>query len=65
MSSSSSAPPKLGYVQDLPPSGGFSPVRYKRNVPLRGPSGAALFAGVIGLCTYGWYWNIQGMRERR
>ncbi|KAI9217369.1 NADH:ubiquinone oxidoreductase 14kD subunit [Blastocladiella britannica] len=53
------------YVQDLPPAGGFSPVQYKRNLPARGPSGAVLFAGMIGLCSYGWYWNIQSIRERR
>ncbi|KAI9168290.1 hypothetical protein H9P43_007662 [Blastocladiella emersonii ATCC 22665] len=55
----------LGYVQDLPPQGGFNPVQYKRNLPARGPSGAVLFAGLIGLCSYGWYWTIQGIRERR
>ncbi|KAI9140877.1 GRIM-19, partial [Paraphysoderma sedebokerense] len=52
-------------VQDLPPPGGFGSVRYKRNLPSRGPSGAVLFAGVIGIMTYGWYWTIEGIKERR
>ncbi|ORZ40038.1 GRIM-19 protein, partial [Catenaria anguillulae PL171] len=55
----------VGYVQDMPPKGGFEPLRYKRNLPARGPSGAVLFASVIGICAYGWYWTIQGIRERR
>ena len=31
--------------QDLPPAGGFpNPVRYARNLPRRGPSGAVILA---------------------
>ncbi|KNE66686.1 hypothetical protein AMAG_11186 [Allomyces macrogynus ATCC 38327] len=57
--------PQQPYVQDMPPQGGFARVQYKRNIPARGPSGAALFAGLTALVAYGWYWNIQGIRERR
>ncbi|KAK0521100.1 hypothetical protein OC835_006991 [Tilletia horrida] len=40
---------------DLPPQGGFQPVRYKRNLPTRGPGGLAIFGGVIAVCAYGFY----------
>ncbi|KAL7753303.1 hypothetical protein RI367_001078 [Sorochytrium milnesiophthora] len=55
------APP----VQDMPPKGGFGTVHYKRHLPVRGPGGAVMFAGMTAVVTYGWYWAIQGMRERR
>lgn len=40
--------------QDLPPAGGFpTPVRYARNLPRRGPSGAVIFAVGIATMAYG------------
>jgi len=57
--------PPVKPVQDLPPPGGFPTLKYKRNLPSRGPSGAVLFAGFLGVVTYGWYWNIQSIQERR
>jgi len=32
-------------VQDRPPTGGFPAIEYARKVPVRGPSGLALFVG--------------------
>ncbi|KAL9933002.1 hypothetical protein V8E36_008257 [Tilletia maclaganii] len=45
----------IPYSQDLPPQGGFQPVRYKRNLPTRGPGGLAIFGGVFAICAYGFY----------
>ncbi|KXS22196.1 hypothetical protein M427DRAFT_50544 [Gonapodya prolifera JEL478] len=42
------APPR----QDLPPPGGFAPVRFARNLPKKGPSGAFLF--LAGGLVSGW-----------
>ncbi|KAH6562852.1 hypothetical protein BASA50_003040 [Batrachochytrium salamandrivorans] len=42
-------------VQDLPPAGGFPhTIRYKRYLPSRGPSGAVLILGTLGIMAYGW-----------
>ncbi|EDQ85537.1 uncharacterized protein MONBRDRAFT_11846 [Monosiga brevicollis MX1] len=52
-------------LQDMPPAGGYTSVPYKRNVPYRGPHGAVLFAGAIGVMAYGFYKVIQGNQARR
>lgn len=53
------------FNQDLPPQGGYEPIRYKRNLPARGPGGLALFGSVIAICTYG-FWRLgQGNLEQR
>ena len=53
------------FNQDLPPPGGYEPIRYKRNLPARGPGGLAIFGGVIAICTYG-FWRLgQGNLEQR
>ncbi|CAD6571768.1 MAG: hypothetical protein ASARMPREDX12_004683 [Alectoria sarmentosa] len=51
-------------AQDLPPTGGYEPVQYKRNLPARGfrPSYYLLAMGVI--CTYGLYKTGKGIREQ-
>jgi len=53
------------YRQDLPPPGGFEAVRYKRNLPLKGPSGLVILAGVTLICGYGFYKVGQGNLEKR
>ncbi|KAE8225189.1 hypothetical protein CF319_g2033 [Tilletia indica] len=45
----------IPYSQDLPPQGGYQPVRYKRNLPTRGPGGIAIFGSIIAICGYGFY----------
>ncbi|KAK8849752.1 hypothetical protein IAR55_005087 [Kwoniella newhampshirensis] len=46
-----------GFKQDMPPSGGYETIRYKRNLPLRGPSGAMIFGGVAAICAFG-FWRL-------
>ncbi|UZJ51681.1 hypothetical protein CBS101457_001001 [Exobasidium rhododendri] len=53
------------FKQDLPPSGGYEPIRYKRNLPARGPGGLVVFSGVLAICAYGFYRVGQGNLERR
>jgi len=49
--------------QDMPPVGGYSPVQYKRNLPVRGFRPAAYLLGMSALMTYG-FWRVgQGIRE--
>lgn len=52
-------------TQDMPPAGGFEAVRYKRNIPMRGPGGAVIFGGVAAVCAYGFYVLGKGNLERR
>ncbi|OCL08413.1 hypothetical protein AOQ84DRAFT_340351 [Glonium stellatum] len=49
--------------QDMPPVGGYEPVQYKRNLPVRGfrPSVYLLATGL--LMTYGFYKAGKGIRE--
>ncbi|KAI0053682.1 hypothetical protein FA95DRAFT_1508227 [Auriscalpium vulgare] len=49
----------------MPPPGGFEAVQYKRNLPLRGPSGLAILGGVTALCAYGFYRVGKGNIEKR
>jgi hypothetical protein len=49
----------------MPPAAGFEAVRYKRNLPLRGPSGLAILGGVTALCAYGFYRIGMGNIEKR
>ncbi|KAH8085856.1 GRIM-19 [Filobasidium floriforme] len=51
--------------QDMPPSGGFEAIRYKRSLPIRGPGGAAIFGGITAICAYGFYLVGKGNLERR
>ncbi|KAN0097562.1 hypothetical protein V8E55_002008 [Tylopilus felleus] len=53
------------YRQDMPPPGGFEAVRYKRNLPFRGPSGLAILGAVTAVCAYGFYRVGKGNLERR
>lgn len=49
----------------MPPAGGFEAIRYKRNLPLRGPSGLVILGGVTALCAYGFYRVGKGNIEKR
>ncbi|GJE84340.1 GRIM-19 [Phanerochaete sordida] len=49
----------------MPPSGGFQQIRYKRNLPFRGPSGVVILAGVTAFCGYGFYRIGLGNLEKR
>jgi hypothetical protein len=51
--------------RDLPPAGGFESVKYKRNLPLRGPGALVILGGVSAVCAFG-FWRIgSGNVERR
>ncbi|KAJ1034522.1 hypothetical protein NDA18_001378 [Ustilago nuda] len=53
------------FRQDLPPSGGYQPIRYKRNLPGKNLSGLTMFGGVIAICAYGFYKVGLGNLEKR
>ncbi|KAI9800251.1 MAG: hypothetical protein M1825_004235 [Sarcosagium campestre] len=50
--------------QDLPPTGGYEPVQYKRNIPVRGFKPTYYLLGITAIMGYGWYRMGQGIRER-
>ena len=49
----------------MPPAGGFESVKYKRNLPTRGPGAYAILAGVTAICAFGFYRLGKGNLERR
>ncbi|KTW32671.1 uncharacterized protein T551_00156 [Pneumocystis jirovecii RU7] len=51
--------------QDMPPIGGFAPIQYKRNLPIRGPRSSILLISVAFISVYGFYKYIQGVYEKR
>ncbi|KAF4619998.1 hypothetical protein D9613_005282 [Agrocybe pediades] len=55
----------LPYRQDMPPAGGFEMVKYKRNLPFRGPGAYVILGGVTAICAYGFYRLGMGNLERR
>ncbi|EGP83532.1 unnamed protein product [Zymoseptoria tritici ST99CH_1A5] len=50
--------------QDMPPTGGYEPVQYRRNLPVRGFRPAYYLLGVAGVMTYGFYKVGKGIREQ-
>ena len=52
-------------LRDMPPPGGFESLKYKRNLPFRGPSGLAILGGVTAVCLYGFYRLGRGNIEKR
>jgi hypothetical protein len=51
--------------QDMPPTGGYGPVQYKRNLPVRGFRPAVYLVGTGLLMTYG-FWRVgQGIQEHK
>merc|ERR1711907_533451 len=51
--------------QDMPRPGGFPPVRYRRDMAVRGPSGFTMFVGAAAIMAYGFYKVGQGNIKRR
>jgi len=49
----------------MPPVGGFEMIKYKRNLPSRGPGAWVILVGVLGICGYGWSWIHAGIVEKR
>uniref|UniRef100_A0A8H7XWC6 NADH dehydrogenase [ubiquinone] 1 alpha subcomplex subunit 13 n=1 Tax=Psilocybe cubensis TaxID=181762 RepID=A0A8H7XWC6_PSICU len=49
----------------MPPAGGFESIKYKRNLPFRGPGAYAILGGVTAICAYGFYRLGKGNLERR
>jgi hypothetical protein len=45
--------------------GGFEPLKYKRNLPFRGPGSLVILGGVTAICGYGFYRLGKGNLERR
>ena len=63
--SSSHELPPTTMPQDMPPTGGYDPVQYRRNLPIKGFKPAYYLLGVGIICTYG-FWRIgQGIREQK
>ncbi|KAI5806214.1 GRIM-19 protein-domain-containing protein [Geopyxis carbonaria] len=52
-------------VQDLPPTGGYGPIQYRRNVPFRGFRPSYYIYGMGAICAFGFYVAIGGIKERR
>ncbi|KAF8318258.1 hypothetical protein DL93DRAFT_445656 [Clavulina sp. PMI_390] len=49
----------------MPPAGGYEAVRYKRNLPFRGPGGAVILGAVTAVCAFG-FWRVGlGNLEKR
>ncbi|KAI9628448.1 hypothetical protein KEM48_011607 [Puccinia striiformis f. sp. tritici PST-130] len=44
---------------------GYEPIKFKRNLPIRGPSGSLIMSGVFVTCLYGFYRYGQGNLEKR
>ena len=51
--------------QDMPPSGGYNPVMYRRNLPQRGFRPAFYLLAMGGIMTYGMIKVGQGIRESK
>ncbi|KAF7198932.1 NADH dehydrogenase [ubiquinone] 1 alpha subcomplex subunit 13 [Nothobranchius furzeri] len=51
--------------QDMPPTGGYAPFDYKRNLPKRGLSGYSMFGIGIGVMLVGYWRMFNWNRERR
>ena len=49
----------------MPPAGGYETIRYKRNLPFRGPGGAVIIGAVTAICAYGFYRVGLGNLEKR
>ncbi|KAJ5233568.1 uncharacterized protein N7469_005334 [Penicillium citrinum] len=51
--------------QDMPPTGGYAQVQYKRNLPTRGFQPWVYMAGMHLIMIWGTYKYFQGTREQR
>ncbi|PGH23821.1 hypothetical protein AJ80_02069 [Polytolypa hystricis UAMH7299] len=50
--------------QDMPPVGGYQPVQYKRNIPVRGFKPVYYLVGMHLVMAYGFYKIFYGIREK-
>merc|ERR1712072_1503059 len=50
--------------QDMPPAGGYDPVQYRRNLPIKGFRPAYYLVAMGAVCTYGLWRYGQGIREQ-
>ncbi|KAK7947504.1 hypothetical protein LTR80_008723 [Exophiala xenobiotica] len=50
--------------QDLPPTGGYEAVQYRRNLPTRGFKPVYYLLGVGLIMAYGWRKTFLGQREK-
>ncbi|KAJ5220325.1 hypothetical protein N7468_009529 [Penicillium chermesinum] len=51
--------------QDMPPTGGYAQVQYKRNLPARGFRPWVYAVGLHAIMAYGFYTHWVGVREQR
>ena len=51
--------------QDMPPAGGYDPVQYRRNLPIKGFRPAYYLVAMGAVCTYGLWRYGQGIREQK
>ncbi|KAJ5153305.1 uncharacterized protein N7482_009783 [Penicillium canariense] len=51
--------------QDMPPTGGYAQVQYKRNIPARGFKPFYYMVGMHMIMAYGFYKYFHGVREQR
>lgn len=51
--------------RDMPPVGGYEAIRYKRNLPTRGPGALAILGGVTAITAFGFYRLALGSYEKR
>ncbi|OJD20121.1 hypothetical protein ACJ73_08548 [Blastomyces percursus] len=51
--------------QDMPPIGGYQPVQYKRNIPVRGFRPVYYLVGMHLIMAYGFYKVFLGIREKK
>ena len=59
------APNTVAMPQDMPPTGGYEPVQYRRNLPARGFRPATYLVAIGVVVTYG-FWRVgQGIREHK
>ncbi|TFK99192.1 GRIM-19 [Pterulicium gracile] len=55
----------LPYRQDMPPAGGFDSIKYKRNLPFRGPGAFVILGTVAAISGFG-FWRLGlGNLEKR
>ncbi|MCJ1432585.1 hypothetical protein MMC27_001942 [Xylographa pallens] len=50
--------------QDLPPTGGYEPIQYKRNLPARGFRPSYYLFAMGGIMAFGFYKVGKGIREQ-
>jgi len=50
--------------QDLPPTGGYGPVQYRRNLPPRGFRPSVYLFATLALCTWGMYRVMDGIKQK-